>query len=338
MITKNILIKDWSTFNNSSKEDRALLIESLGRFLVEPRSNPEVIATLAKIQEFATPQDFPTSVLQVLDKYHLTTDYDIGWQSIFRQINLMGQRRNGFDISEVQSGLTFDKIPIGEKLLVHKMWGEKAHVFFDIYGGALGWHKTLFDDEEYWTIEDNAIEFRNKAYAKQAQVFYALIEAVPAANDIAWQAPDPAALAVTDATYTANRDIMTGNAAALRIIKAVANKGYGITAQNAEFIVLVPEDLRGRAQRALNLQQQAFSGSGNLALYRFRIISTTMLTDLNHAYVILPKIKLQWAERMDLTTFASFDMLSYTEAAAGWMRYGGAIGDTDQIVRCGMAP
>jgi hypothetical protein len=338
MITKNILIKDWSTFNNSSKEDRALLVESLGKFLMEPRSNPEVIATLAKIQEFATPQDFPTSVLQVLDKYHLTTDFDMGWQSIFRQINLMGQKRNGFDISEVQSGLTFDKIPVGEKLIVNKMWGAKSHVYFDIYGGALGWHRTLFDDEEYWTIEDNAIEFRNKAYAKQAQVFYALIEAVPAANDIAWQAPDPPTLAAADATYTANRDIMTGNAAALRIIKAVANKGYGITAQNAEFIVLVPEDLRGRAQRALNLQQQAFSGSGNLALYRFRIVSTTMLTNLDHAYVILPKIKLQWAERMDLTTFASFDMLSYTEAAAGWMRYGGAIGDTDQIVRCGMAP
>jgi hypothetical protein len=131
---------------------------------------------------------------------------------------------------------------------------------------------------------------------------------------------------------------MTGNAAALQILTNVAGKGYGVTAQNANFIVLVPEQLRGRAQRALNLQQQAFAGSGNLALYRYNIISTTMLTDLTHAWMILPKFKLQWAMRMDLTTFSSFDILSYTDAAAGWMRYGGAVGDTDQIVRMGMAP
>jgi len=34
---------------------------------------------------------------------------------------------------------------------------------------------------------------------------------------------------------------------------------------------------------------------------------------------------------MDLTMFSDFDLLSYTEVQAGWMRYGGAVGDTDQI-------
>jgi hypothetical protein len=40
---------------------------------------------------------------------------------------------------------------------------------------------------------------------------------------------------------------------------------------------------------------------------------------------------------MDLTMFANFDMLSYTDAAAGWMRYGGAVGDTDQVARIAFA-
>ena len=112
----------------------------------------------------------------------------------------------------------------------------------------------------------------------------------------------------------------------------MAGKGYGVTPQNANFIVLVPEQLRGRALQALSLQQQAFVGSPTLANYRFTVISTTMLADTAHAWVILPKFKLVAGMRMDLTTFASFDMLSYTDAAAGWMRYGGAVGDTDQVV------
>ena len=142
----------------------------------------------------------------MLDKYHLTTQYDMGWQQIFNVRDFSGTNRNGFDISDVQSGLTFDKIPIGVKLEVHKMWGEKAHVYFDFYGGALGWHRSLFDDEEYWTIEDNAIEFRNKAYAKQAAVFYALIEAVGATGAVAWQAHPDGSLP-DQAGYIAGRDM-----------------------------------------------------------------------------------------------------------------------------------
>jgi hypothetical protein len=333
---KGMLVKDWTKYDHSNPEHRATLAKNLGRFLVEPNRNPEIKAALAKIQEFGSPQDFPTSVLQVLDKYHLTTQYDTGWQEIFNVRDFTGSNRNGFDVSDVQSGLTFNKIPIGDKLVVHKMWGEKAHVYFDFYGGALGWHRSLFDDLEYWTIEDNAIEFRNKAYAKQASVFYALIEAVAATGAVAWQAPDPAALANTDATYTANRDIQTFNAAALQILLAVAGKGYGVTAQNAEFIILVPEQLRARAGNAVAyLANPYFIGAKTP--YRFRVLSTTMLADTAHAWCILPKIKLVAGMRMDLTTFSSFDMLSYTDAAAGWMRYGGAIGDTDQIARLGMA-
>lgn len=332
-----ILIKNWEKFEWNNPAHLATLSKNLGKFLVEPARNPEIRTALAKIQEFGEPGDFPTSVLQVLDKYHLTTEYDNGYEQIFNVRDFSASKRNGFDISDVESGLTFDKISIGEKLEVHKMWGTKAHVYFDFYGGALGWHRQLFDDEEYWTIEDNAIEFRNKAYAKRAQVFYALIEAVAATGAVAWQNPNPAALANTDAAYTANRDCQTFNAAALQILLAVAGKGYGVTPQNANFIVLVPEQLRGRARMAANLQQQPFAGSGVLTDYRFSVISTTMLTDTAHAWCILPKHKLVAGYRMDLTTFASFDLLSYTDTAAGWMRYGGAIGDTDQIVRMGMA-
>jgi hypothetical protein len=334
---KGMLIKDWTKFDFKNADHRITLAKNLGKFLSEPNANPEIKAALAKVQEFGSPQDFPTSVLAVLDKYHLTTSFDEGWKQIFNVRDFSGTNRNGFDILDVESGLTFTKIPIGGKLEVMKMWGEKAHVYFDYYGGALGWHRSLFDDQEYWTIEDNAIEFRNKAYLKQAQVFYALIEAVGATGAVAWQNPVPAALANTDETYNANRDIHTMNAAAQQILLAVANKGYGVTPQGAQFIVLTPLQLQARVKSALAVQLQAYSGGLGLANFSFQPIVTTMLASATYAYVILPKHKLVAGLRMDLTTFASFDLLSYTETAAGWMRYGGAIGDTDQVARIAFA-
>lgn len=332
---KGILIKDWTKYDHSNADHRSALARNLGKFLVEPRTNPEIKAVLARIQEFGSPQDFPTSVLEVLDKFHLTTQYDTGWQQIFKVRDFTGSNRNGFDVSDVQSGLTFEKIPIGGKLIVHKMWGEKSHVYFDYYGGALGWHRQLFEDKEYWDIEDNAIEFRNKAYAKQAAVFYALIEAVGATGAVAWAA-HPDGVAAGTAGYLAGRDIATFNAGALQILLAIAGKGYGITAENADFIVLVPEQLRQRALNAVAYMNNPYLNNQRTS-YRFRVISTTMLADTAHAWLCLPGIKSVAGIRQDLTTFASFDMLSNTEAAAGWMRYGGCIGDTDQIVRLGVA-
>jgi len=332
---KGLLIKDWTKFDFSNTDHRAHLSKTLGKFLTEPDRNPEIKRALAKIQEFGSPQDFPDSVLQVLDKYHLTTEYDNGYEQIFNVRDFSGTNRNGFDILDVESGLTFDKIPIGGKLLVHKMWGEKAHVYFDFYGGALGWHRQLFDDQEYWTIEDNAIEFRNKAYAKRAEVFYALVEAVGATGAVAWAA-HPDGVAAGTAGYLAGRDLATFNAGALQIILAVAGKGYGVTAENASFIVLVPEQLRQRAVNAVSYMNNPYLNNQKSS-YRFQVISTTMLASSSYAWLVLPKHKLVAGYRQDLTTFANFDMLSYTDAAAGWMRYGGAVGDTDQIARLGMA-
>jgi hypothetical protein len=53
--------------------------------------------------------------------------------------------------------------------------------------------------------------------------------------------------------------------------------------------------------------------------------------------VILPKGKLKGGYRMDLTLMSQTNILEYTETVAGWMRYGGAIGETDQLRRCSIA-
>jgi len=97
------------------------------------------------------------------------------------------------------------------------------------------------------------------------------------------------------------------------------------------FIVLAPIHLRGRIRQALGVNLQRFSGSEKIVDYSFTQITSLMLTANNRFFVILPKIKLKGGYRMDLTLFSDFDILTYADVQAGWMRYGGCVADTDQI-------
>jgi len=288
----------------------------------------------ASMQAFATLNDFPTAPKEVIDKFHEIPLYDNGFEQIYDIRDYSGSRRDGFAMVTTQSGLTFRKVLTGEKLKVYQMSGEKEYVFFDYYGGALNWHRSLFDNQDYWTIEDNAIEFRNEAYRIRAATFYALLEtAVNAKVIIPWTA-GPDALPANTRGRTAAHDVATMNLAAQTILLACANKGYGISPNAANFIVLAPLQLRGRIRTAMLSQYDAIATSPKTLDYNFTHITTTMLASATQYIVVLPKKKLKAGYRMDLTTFADFDILAYVDTVAGWMAYGGAVGDSDQIERC----
>lgn len=318
---------------------------TLNRFLVEPVSGPfqvaaqafantgdAMAASNALIQAFGTSGDFPTSVLEVLDKYHQTLYFDQGYEQIFDMLDMRNSNRNGFEILDVTSGLSFMKVPEGMKAKVYKMSGAKATVTLDMYGGGLSWSRRLFDDREYWTLEDNAIEFRNRAYESKANNFYALIEAVGSTYNLAWQAVT-GSIPNTNENYVPIRDINTINKACENILLRTANLGFGVTPAT-EFIILAPIQLVGRIKRALGMVQQPFAGSTTQLNYNVRPIYTMMLTSSTEFYVILPKRKIKGANRMDLTVLTDFDIEAYADIAVGWMRYGGAIGEAKQIVRC----
>ncbi len=289
-----------------------------------------------RMQYFATLNDFPATAKEVVDKYHELAVYDNGYEQIFNIRDYTGSRRDGFAIDTVRAGLTFRKMLTGEKLHVYQMEGEREYVFFDYYGGALGWHRKLFENQEWWTLEENAIEFRNEAYRIKAATYYALIEAVaglPGHADIAFQpAPDGIVGAVRG--RQAQQDAATMNLAAQTILLACQASGYGISAENASFIILAPIQLRGRIKRALGSNYDVMAGSTPVIDYNFSTVITTMLANLTHYWVILPKRKIVGGNRMELETYANFDMLSRTDSAAGWMAFAGAIADTDQLERC----
>ena len=352
------IISDWGMVKEMGGIDnpqvQRMVRGALNTYLKQPTTAPFKIAAQAfantgdvetartalvqafrETQGFATSQDFPASVLEVLDKYHQTLYFDSGWEQIFKTIDLRNSKRDSFDILDVISGLRFNLTPEGLKTKIYKMSGAKVNVTLDMYSAGLGWSRRLFMNEEYWNLESNAIEFRNKAFESKAQDHYDLIEAVPTTYDLAWVAVE-GAIPNTNENYVPLRDIRTINQACENILIRLRDLGMSVT-PNSEFIILAPVQLKNRLPRALAMVQQAFASSQQQASYNVRVIYTLMLTDTSDYYVILPGQKIQSATRMDLTVFSDFDIESFAEIAVGWQWYGGAIGETKQIVRCATA-
>lgn len=281
---------------------------------------------LKQLQEFGKPSDFPASVLPVIEKFHAVPDYDNFYEEIFDIRDYSGSKRNGFEVGTVQSGLTFGRYQQGNPIQVYQMSGTKETCYFDLYGGALSWSRILFDDEDWWTIEDNAKEFVSVAYNQRAGIFYALIEAISTIKGCCAVVPANC----TDCQADALSIAYSLNFAAQTILINNQNKGYGITAQNIQMIVLTPVQMRGRVRAGLNIPLGGYGGPAAID-FNFRQITSLMLSSANRVYVILPKLKMKGGYRMDLTLFNDFDILTYADVQAGWLRYGGCIADADQI-------
>ena len=330
------IFADLSKLDFSTPEGRGKIFAAVQYFASGERQKAEAKRYQAALQAFGGPGDFPAAAHQILEKFHATPAYDMGFEQIFDIRDFTQTNESGFDILDVEDGLTFAKVALGDKALIFKMAGSKVSVDFDLYGGGLGWSRLLIDDKKYWTLEDNAVAFVNKSAQFKAACYYALIDAVAAAQNILWQAPVPAALANTAETYTANRDAQTLNLAAQTIFTAVKDKGYGVTPSNTTLLILTPLQLIGRLNRALGLLLQGYNGPAMID-YKFNMVPTTMLTAVDKYYVCLPKIKAKGGNRMNLTIFNKFDEEAYADVAIGWMRFGGAIGDQEQFKRCAIA-
>ncbi|MBE3109330.1 MAG: hypothetical protein IMZ46_02280 [Acidobacteria bacterium] len=337
----NIFNLDWEKFDYKDKEQRMKLAGALQMFLALPdRFMPKQFSKVQafvkahqemkakQVREFTLMSDgYPNEkAIDVVEKFHLVGEYDTGFEQIFAVNDYAGSKASGFDVAGVTSGLSFREIKPGEKLKVYGMSGDKYRCFFCYYGGALGWHRQLFEDGDWWTIEDNAIEFRAAAYGGRAGIYYALLEAAMDAIGCC---------ATIDAGEVVNADAhniaAALNFAAVTILENTAGRGYNLNPQTVEFIVLTPLRMRGRVRLALNLVNQNFQGAAQVIDFNFRQVTSLMLTNQNRVAVILPKRTLKIGYRMDLTNFSDFDILSYTETVAGWMRHGGCIGDLDQI-------
>lgn len=291
----------------------------------------------AQLQHWSPQDNFPDSVLPNLLSRQEVASYDNAFEEIFDIMDFTSVPRNGFEITDVSDSLTFNAVPIGGDAKIYTVAGEKVTVTFDEYAAGLGWPRRLLEDQEYWSLENAAIAFRGKSQQRRAQIFYALIDAIPAAQNLAWVAPVPAGLAATDPNYAAIRDMETINRACYEIINDLQN-GALTALPSSEFVILAPLLLKSRILRALGLLAGYLAGTSFKGVnYNVRPLFTNMLAANDTYYVCLPKQKAQGADRKLLTVGDRHDIISNSDVMAGWMRYGGAIGEVLQFQRCATA-
>ena len=329
---KGRIIADYDAINFSDRGHQSLFIGAIQAFLQAPDRDPKLKAA---IQAYTLKGDFPDDVRSIIEKYHITPTWDEGWREIFHVLDFTGTSESGFKIADMQSGLTFRKITPGDKVDVFKMSGTEVEVTFDDYGGALGWHHSWFTDKKWWQIEDTTMEFQSKAYSSRAQAYYDLLDAVPSTYNVSWQAV-PGAIPNTDSNYEAIRDMRTITKACEQILLSLKNAGMDVNVRS-QFVIVAPIQLMSRITRALGVLNQGISGQFPGVLFNVRVVWTMMLSASDKYYVVLPKRKLKAGIREDLTMYADFDIMTRSNVVAGYMRYGGAIGEIKQIARCSIA-
>ncbi|HUT54612.1 MAG TPA: hypothetical protein VM658_14575 [bacterium] len=330
---KGNMIADWKKAEFGTSEGSRQFLEAVQYFMSRPRVAADEIR--ARIAEFTVPGDFPADAVEAIARFHQVDDPDTGWMEVFDVIDFTGTRKNSFDLIDVSSGLSFRAVKPGEKAQVYKVSGDKVSVDFDLYGGALGWSKLWFDDEEYWKIEDAAKEFRARWYMNQAQSHYDLISGARADSDVAWQG--------TEDDDTAVRDAATINQACADILADMQGLGFDVNA-NSTFVVVSPVQLLSRLRNALRvalLGNSAVTGDLGEVNFNVKLVVTTRLknqaltaAETAQYFVALPGRKIKSGNRMDLTILSETDVLAYAETVAGWGRYGALVGEQKQLRRC----
>lgn len=326
-------------------EERSQFTRTIAKFMSEPLSPEFSRENVARIQawravhdaQFWTDKsDFPSGeeFYPLLPAINQLPFYDEGWKEFFKVLDFTNSGKGGFRQFTLENTIHFDLVPPGDKAVIYNVKGSKEMIDFDKYGAALEWDKTQFEDAEWAQIADMLTSFRNAAYRDLAVAHYGLMEDVAAAKAIiAWQAPEPAALAATDATYTANRDVQTINLACQTIALACRDKGYALTPQST-FVVFTPLQLRGRIRKALGLALQGFGGSPLHLDFNIRQATTMLLKTTDEYIVVLPGEKAQSGMRMNLEELTEENILARSITQVDWLRYGAGIGDTDQVERC----
>ena len=327
-MNRDKMISDWRKVNFKSGDGQRQFLEAVEHFLRRPQMLSRKMR--ARAQEFTAPSDFPQNAVDAIARFHQIDEPDLGWEQVFEVIDFTQTSKNGFEILDVGSGLSFRAIKPGEKAEVYKVSGDVVPVNFDLFGGALGWSKLWFDDEEYWKIEDAAKEFRAKWYSNQARAHYDLISKSRPDSDVSWQGGETDTKAVGDAE--------TINYACASIIAELYGLGYEVN-PGSQFVILAPVQLWSRLRNALNIT--ARDGFENQLNFNVSLATTIHLKDhglaqpdTGHYFVCLPGRKLKSGLRMDLTILSESDILAYAETTAGWGRYGASVGEPAQLRRC----
>lgn len=319
------VFSDYNLVDPNTTIGRKKVIGALSAFMNVPAKVQKKMIK-AGVEAFTAGGEFPADIQQLIDKMQLgLEEVDTGYEYFFDVRDFSSVPRDGFRIRDAQSGLTFSARGTGGRAKIYKVTGTETTVYFDSYGGGLEFDQAWFQDQEWWTIEENATEFRNAWYRDKATVMYGLIGAIGAGQNVAYDGTGADVM---------EKDINTINNAAATLITALKDAGYPVTA-NTMLYILSPIQLKGRLQRALNAQyiNAGVSGAALMVEYNIRPVYSTNVLNAGAActdkwYLGASGMKNKLGEKMPLTVYADFHAQAFATTFVGWGRYGAYANET----------
>lgn len=334
---KSKIFSDYSKINVKTKRGRGAFVGAIQHYWDQSLHVQQILRD-AGIQEFTSPVNFPTSALEIIDRFHIdVAEVDTAYEAAFDTVDLTNTPTSSMTIRDSQSGLTFSRVRDGQKARVYAVQGAEVTVSMMLYGGGLNWLKTWFDDGEWWTIEDNALEFRRKWFEQKADAFYDMIQSLT--NTAVYNVPyDESTGATTELEY----DRKTISDAATELVTVLKDSGFGVTA-GTPMVMLCPMAMKSRVEQALNPGR--FQGTGylggvtvnyNITPYYTAYLDwatagavtggTTWVGDTGESvplgYLCIPGRKNKIGNRMNLTLMSETDILAFADTVVGWGRYG----------------
>ncbi|MDY6981160.1 MAG: hypothetical protein SV201_14895 [Pseudomonadota bacterium] len=279
-------------------------------------------------RKYGTPSDTPELVdpaNQFAEFFHTNMpEMDMGYALLFGMNDLRNSVHDHFDIMDTNMGITWTQRAPGELTKIKRNISEsKTTVSLLEFTAGVGILDRWIERQMWWNVDEAIAEFRANHFDKKASFHYALITALGAGIDVAFD---------TD-------DVTTANKAAAAIIRACKGKGYGIGNNPTFYAVTAPEQV-GRLEKMLTAQRgSAIVNQGTvdqpLAHRISGIIGTTEVeSDDTGWYLVLPGRKVKRGEFKDLTVESDRNIYASAEDIVGVAQYNAAIGDSDQVRRC----
>lgn len=317
------IIKDWDDLlafadrgSQEAVQANAMLKGAFKHFLDQPMESSKKV--LAKIQEFTSKEDFPAAVLDYIEKYNVSQAMmDISWQQVFDVKDFTGTTESGFKLRKVTHGVVFEKLLPGEKVKIAAVKGEEVPVNFVLFGAALGYDKTWWDDQRWWDIEDETAAFRSAQYKKLALIHIALVEALSSAINQAWD----------------TNLVKTVNNACAQLITDASSIGMDV-GNNPNFIWWAPLVRKAEIEYVLRANYLHTDSTLNKpVVYQIVPAFSPNFSANTNGYLCLPKGRAKSGNRQGLEVWGDFDILKRAFTAAAYFRIGAGIGEAKQFRR-----
>jgi len=242
---------------------------------------------------------------------------NFGFEELFDFVDMRGSQQTQFDILDVTNSITFAEVQSGERMKKYGISDGKSTVSKMIIAAAIGIMDDWINYNQYWNLNQAAIEAKSKYFDKMATDHYALIAAAAQAQAFA-----------TD-------DITTINNACADILVDCAAKGFTLTG-NETFELRANITLKQRIEKAFSLTFNSPNEDNNQLVHTLqRKYSTKLLT--TEYYVVLPGRKLKRGIWSDLSAETDRDILMRGTDVAYVGEYNAAVGEVQQVRKCALS-